>query len=217
MTAPPAVFLSHSHQDKGAARRLAGELRPYAFPVWIDEAELRFGAQLGATLQARIEESDVVVVVASAASARSTWVALEIRYAQEHGKPIVPLYIESIMDVEPFADLFGVHAIARTGSVTAAQTLMSQRSVGRVRASAPSPATSPPRRRAESPRRERWVVARVTSRLRWAARAPPRSRARPMVRRWLRGVPVGRPQTAHLEFITWAVIAGPNSPHLISW
>ena len=50
--------------------------------MWIDEAELRFGAQLGATLQARIEEPDVVVVVASEASAISTWVAFEIRHAQ---------------------------------------------------------------------------------------------------------------------------------------
>src|SRR4051794_31549419 len=96
MTAPPGVFLSHSHRDKPAARRLARELRPYGFPVWIDEAELRLGAELNATLRARIEESDVVVVVASTASAKSTWVALEVQHAQANGKTVVPFYVDAV-------------------------------------------------------------------------------------------------------------------------
>ena len=118
------VFLSHSHQDKRIARRLARELRPYRFRVWIDEAELRLGVELGATLRAHIEESDVVVVVASAAASASTWVALEIEHARAHGKLVVPFYVEPVASAELFRDLLGVEAVATTGFVAAARALM---------------------------------------------------------------------------------------------
>jgi hypothetical protein len=123
MTAPPGVFLSHSHRDKLVARRLARELRPYGLPVWIDEAELRLGAELDATLRAQIEESDVVVVVASVASAESTWVALELQHARAHRKTIVPFYADQVMTTELFRDHLGVDATARTGFGAAAHRL----------------------------------------------------------------------------------------------
>jgi hypothetical protein len=124
MTAPPVVFLSHSHQDKRAARRLARELRPYGLPIWVDEAELRLGAELSVTLRAQIEESDVLVVVASAASAASTWVALEVRHAQAHGKTIVPFYIDQVMREPLFRDHYGPDATAPTGFGAAARSLL---------------------------------------------------------------------------------------------
>ena len=117
------VFLSHSHHDKHAARRLARELRPYGVPTWVDEAELRLGAELTATLRARIEESAVVVVIASAASAASTWVALEVRHARAHGTTVVPFYIESVAGTDLFRDLYGVEAVAPGGFTAAARRL----------------------------------------------------------------------------------------------
>jgi hypothetical protein len=91
--------------------------------VWIDEAQLRLGAELGATLRARIEESDVVVVIASAASAASVWVALEVRHARAHSKTIVPFYVESVESADMFRDLYGVHATAPTGFTASARHL----------------------------------------------------------------------------------------------
>jgi hypothetical protein len=66
-TMSPKIFLSYSHHDKAVARRVARQLRAHGVGVWMDETELRLGTALTNALSAHIEESDVVVVVASKA------------------------------------------------------------------------------------------------------------------------------------------------------
>lgn len=102
------VFISYSHHDKIIARRLLRELGARGFRAWLDEEELRFGAALRTTIRGQIEAADAVLVVASAASAASEWVGLELEHARAHGRLIVPLLIEAVASRSLFDDNKGV-------------------------------------------------------------------------------------------------------------
>jgi hypothetical protein len=106
------VFLSHSHHDKVVARRLRRELGAHGFRAWLDEREVPLGATLTLTLRRQIEAADVVLVVASAAAADSTWVCLEIEHARAHGRPVVPLFVEPVTKREPFRDHKGIDIVS---------------------------------------------------------------------------------------------------------
>ncbi|MET0659462.1 MAG: TIR domain-containing protein, partial [Steroidobacteraceae bacterium] len=94
------------------------------FEVWRDEQELRLGSALSASLRKQVEATDAVVVIASAASASSTWVALELAHAREHQRPIVPLFIEAVATAEPFRDHVGVEALTTYSFAFAIETLI---------------------------------------------------------------------------------------------
>src|SRR2546423_1204777 len=106
----PTVFLSHSHKDRRVARRLVRRLTAHGIKVWIDERELRLGSILTSSLRTQIQAADTLLVIASNASAVSKWVGLELEFAKEHGKDVVPLFIDSVADHERFQDYLGVDA-----------------------------------------------------------------------------------------------------------
>jgi hypothetical protein len=106
----PKVFLSHSHHDKRVARRLVRRLNAHGIKVWIDERELRVGATLTSSIRAQIQDSDILLVVASQASANSKWVGLELDFARDHDKTIIPCFIESLAEHESFRDYVGIDA-----------------------------------------------------------------------------------------------------------
>ena len=114
-TPPVTVFLSHSHIDKRVARRLVRRMSAHGVKVWIDERELRLGATLTAFIRDQIEQSDLMLVVVSQASAASTWVEQEVHFARQHRKPIIPLFIDSLGDRQRFRDDLGIDASSLCG------------------------------------------------------------------------------------------------------
>lgn len=113
MQPAPKVFLSYSHCDKRVARRLNRCLTAYGFNVWIDECELRNGAELSTTIRSKIEVADMLLVIASQASAKPTsWVARELDFAREHAKTVIPFFIEPLRNHERFEDYLGVDAMS---------------------------------------------------------------------------------------------------------
>lgn len=106
----PTVFLSHSHIDKRVARRLVRRLTAHGIKVWIDDRELRIGTTLSSSIRTQIQGVDVVLVVASQASAVAKWVGMELECAREYDKDVIPLFIESVADHERFRDYLGVDA-----------------------------------------------------------------------------------------------------------
>jgi hypothetical protein len=112
MTAPPPprVVLSHTHADKPVVRVLVRRLVAHGVPVWIDERELILGTELAPSIRGHIDGCDVVVVLASSTSAASLWVAREIAFAREHGKPIVPFFVDPLTRDPLFRDFLGVDA-----------------------------------------------------------------------------------------------------------
>ncbi len=65
----PKVFISHSHQDKSVARRVARSLRAYGVDAWLDKRELRLGTRLDDAIRSVIRECGIVVVIATRAAA----------------------------------------------------------------------------------------------------------------------------------------------------
>jgi hypothetical protein len=71
------AFISHSSADVEAARRLEGDLEADGLSVWLDRSEIRYGVLLGPELRHAILDSPVVVLLWSAAAAKSRWVCSE--------------------------------------------------------------------------------------------------------------------------------------------
>jgi hypothetical protein len=104
------LFLSHSHKDKRVARYLVRYLTAYGITVWLDERELRAGADLSASIRTHIQNADTVLVVASKASAVSDWVGRELEFAQQNGKSIVPFFMQPVAGHERFRNYLGIDA-----------------------------------------------------------------------------------------------------------
>ncbi|WP_203368849.1 toll/interleukin-1 receptor domain-containing protein [Cysteiniphilum marinum] len=95
------VFLSHSHDDKPFARKLATSLRASGHGVWIDEAEINIGDSLIEKIRDGIDEVDYVAAILSSNSINSAWVTKELDLASnreiEEGRIVVlPLLIEKV-------------------------------------------------------------------------------------------------------------------------
>jgi hypothetical protein len=106
----PTVFLSHSHVDKRVARRMVRRLTAHNIRVWIDERELQVGATLTASIRDQIHQSDVLLVIVSKDSAVSKWVELEVDFAEDEGKVIVPIFMDANFKPERFRDMLGIDA-----------------------------------------------------------------------------------------------------------
>lgn len=91
----PRVFLSHSHPDKQVVRRIARSMDAYGIAVWLDERELRLGTELLPAIRDHIIDSDILMVVASRASAASTWVERELDFAVQAGKPVLSVFMDA--------------------------------------------------------------------------------------------------------------------------
>ena len=79
----PSIFLSHSHRDREAARRIAEDLTRRGARVWIDEAALYVGDSLSDKISQALSDVDYIAFLFSSRSVRSTWVSVELRLAME--------------------------------------------------------------------------------------------------------------------------------------
>jgi hypothetical protein len=76
-----SVFLSHTYVDKPFVRRLGADLAALGAQVWIDEAELRIGDSLLATISQAIDAMEYLAVVLSPDAVASSWVQNELEQA----------------------------------------------------------------------------------------------------------------------------------------
>ena len=96
-----SIFLSHAHEDKPFARKLAADLRKAGHAVWIDEAEINIGDSLIAKIRDGLDQVDFVAAILSSSSINSPWVTKELDIASnreiEEGRIVVlPLLLESV-------------------------------------------------------------------------------------------------------------------------
>ncbi len=91
-----AAFISYSHAaDRGTARTIQRTLEYYgtALPlrrqmrVFRDETNLAVNPNLWGTIQAALDDSDALLLLASPAAAASSWVSRELAYFLEHHGP----------------------------------------------------------------------------------------------------------------------------------
>ncbi len=94
------IFVSHSSEDKTAARAVAAHLRRAGWTVWIDEAGISGGKDWRGELVRALERTWVVVLLVSLTSMRSKWVIREVQAADRLGKTILPV----VVDEAPYPD-----------------------------------------------------------------------------------------------------------------
>lgn len=83
--------------------------------AWLDERELRLGNRLDDSIRRAILGCDTVLVVASAAAAKSPWVQREVAFAVESTPPIAvcPVYVDDVMAHPSFAPHLGIDGTDR--------------------------------------------------------------------------------------------------------
>jgi hypothetical protein len=106
----PSIFVNYSHADKPVVRCIVRVLAAHGIKVWMDERELRVGSTLTSSIRSQIQAAGMVLVVASKTSAISEWVGSELDFARQHGKAVVPFFIENLSGDERFRDHLGIDA-----------------------------------------------------------------------------------------------------------
>jgi hypothetical protein len=99
------IFLSHSWQNKPAARKIVEALATKGIPCWLDEQQLDDGAELRASLRSAISQSNVYLYLVSNAANESKWVQYELQYAlgmeSEYKLRIIPVRLVDNEDALP--------------------------------------------------------------------------------------------------------------------
>lgn len=85
------IFISYSHEDRGAARRFAEALQAEGLSVWWDEA-LRSGEAFDERIEQALKAAKAVVVLWSKHSVASRWVRAEATLA-DRNRTLVPVMI----------------------------------------------------------------------------------------------------------------------------
>lgn len=94
------VFLSYTHEDADAVRRIEKALRDLGVEVWIDN-RLATGAHLTEHIQQQIAEAQAVIVCWSKKAVESKWVYGEALYAL-HNDKLTPVIVASCELRPPF-------------------------------------------------------------------------------------------------------------------
>jgi hypothetical protein len=85
------LFVSYARQDVEFAQQLSTDLQQKGVPVWIDQLSIRSGEDWPDIIAKAIEECQAMLVILSPHSIKSTWVIRELAFADQKGKPVLPL------------------------------------------------------------------------------------------------------------------------------
>ena len=86
------VFISYSRADTSYVERLVAHLGAAGVPVWVDH-KIDHGDRWASAIEAQIESCFAFVPVMTPEAAASEWVEREVHFAQQLGKPILPLLL----------------------------------------------------------------------------------------------------------------------------
>ncbi len=94
-----ASFVSYAAPEQDLANTLAKTIeQTQTAEVWFDRRAVAVGSQLTEALKTGIDQSERLVLLASAAAADSDFVQLEAEYAAEQGVPIIVLPVGDTLD-----------------------------------------------------------------------------------------------------------------------
>jgi hypothetical protein len=88
---PKYVFVSYSRVDSEFVEWLNSELRASGVRTWIDDRSISGGDEWRAQIVSAIESAKAVIVVVSPDALAATWVRRELEYADQIGKPVIPI------------------------------------------------------------------------------------------------------------------------------
>ena len=93
------IFISHASPDKPKAARLARAFKDEGFQVWWDAKSLRSGDSFSGEIREALDRAKCVVVLWSAASAKSKWVESEAYWAFTHSKRLHLARLDDTLDL----------------------------------------------------------------------------------------------------------------------
>jgi serine/threonine-protein kinase len=95
------VFISHCQEDDAYADKLASDLEARGFEVWLDE-HLGAGVRWTREIEDKLEGCGALIVIMTPRSRRSDWVDIELAWARDNGKAILPILLKG----RPFFSLW---------------------------------------------------------------------------------------------------------------
>lgn len=89
------IFFSYSRSDTAFAVKLALDLKTQGFDVWIDQEDIKAGAEWDIEIEKALTACDCLIFIQSEKSAASTNVLDEVYYALEQNKKVIPVIIDN--------------------------------------------------------------------------------------------------------------------------
>lgn len=114
-----SIFLSYARDDLAKATRIAAALEKAGHSVWWDH-DIHAGSRFSLEIEAALSGAELILVLWSASSIRSTWVHDEAGYGRDHGR-LLPVLIEK---VDPPLGFRQYQAVDLTGSWRGGRALM---------------------------------------------------------------------------------------------
>jgi hypothetical protein len=96
---PPKLFISYARRDFPFVRDLVQTLRAAGMELWLDVASIDVAADWANSIESALAACTHVLVVLSPYSMKSTAVAQEIELALKNSKPIIPILLQTTMNL----------------------------------------------------------------------------------------------------------------------
>lgn len=99
------IYVSYTTADNKVAEDLVRVLSREGMHVRHDPKAIHAGDSIREAIHSAIDSADVMIVLFSSATEHSKWQELELRYALEHEKRIIPVLLEKVTLPELVQDL----------------------------------------------------------------------------------------------------------------
>jgi hypothetical protein len=105
------VFISHSWKNKTTAQKIADDLKAIGIELWLDAGNLLPGESIQSTIDAALQNIEVVLVLWSKEASESDGVAAEIYTSSRLKKLIIPCLLDSTsLQIHPYLQqIKGIH------------------------------------------------------------------------------------------------------------
>jgi len=124
----PTIFLSYAHGDSKRAQQLAAALTERGYTVWWD-ALIEGGASFAKSIREALEAADAVVVLWSATSIESDWVADEAAQGRDRRR-LVPLSLDGSLPPLGFRQYQTIDLAGWRGKTSSPQVDSIDRAIG---------------------------------------------------------------------------------------
>lgn len=120
------VFISYTHSDSSWVRQFAEALKRHGIIVWFDTWVIKIGDDIRESIEKGLRESDVIVVVVSKESQKSTNLFFEMGAAVGMGKEVIPI-VESHIDQSSMPYTLRTRVMVKKGSPAVTADLIKER------------------------------------------------------------------------------------------
>lgn len=148
-----SIFISHASEDAGVARQMCAALESAGLKCWIAPRDIRAGADYRNEILRGIRETDAFLLVYSRKASESEHVVREVSYADEQGRGIYPVRVDSHRIEGPLEYLLqGKHWVDFNANPEQAIRSVAEAVQG-------APLANAPKVRGRTPRRKRRLLA----------------------------------------------------------